>query len=308
MRDRRSVDDLSIEELEQILRIKKREARKARLQRFEIQGRRMDIPMTDEEESEPEPEQEGISFESIVHTRRIGGRRKRTRRDRLLLLVEIGAVLSIAAVLIIAAFNLQTINQIARQNQEEQLSLLPTPSPTPLFSLVVLPGGHTFDAQGEPEPNYDEVPAQFRPDVLQQYAGPAVEPTSSPNHAYRIRIPGIEVDAPIVQGDGWEQLRKGVGQHIGSASPGDTGNVVLSAHNDIFGQYFRYLDQLSPGDEIVLETQHQNFTYEVLYWRIVSPTDVSVMDQTAEPIVTLISCYPYLVNNERIVVIAERKQ
>jgi len=38
---------------------------------------------------------------------------------------------------------------------------------------------------------------------------------------------------------------------------------------------------------------------------IVEPTYVSVMDPTARPTITLISCYPYLVDNQRIVVFAE---
>jgi sortase A len=81
--------------------------------------------------------------------------------------------------------------------------------------------------------------------------------------------------------------------------------LVLSAHNDIYGKIFRYLDQLQEGDEIIVETQRQTYTYRVAYWRVVAPTEISVLEQTAEPIVTLISCYPYLVNSDRIVVIAE---
>jgi sortase A len=111
--------------------------------------------------------------------------------------------------------------------------------------------------------------------------------------------------APVVQGDGWEQLRRGVGQHIGSANPGEAGNVVLSAHNDIFGELFRYLDQLRPGDEIVLSTATQDYTYRVTGWRTVEPTEVDVMAATTRPTVTLISCYPYLVDDQRIVVFGE---
>ncbi|MFN3307685.1 MAG: sortase, partial [Anaerolineales bacterium] len=46
------------------------------------------------------------------------------------------------------------------------------------------------------------------------------------------------------------------------------------------------------------------FTYVVVSTQIVEPTAVEVMAQTSEPIVTLISCYPYLVDNQRIVVVA----
>jgi sortase A len=109
----------------------------------------------------------------------------------------------------------------------------------------------------------------------------------------------------VVQGDGWEQLKRGVGQHIGSANPGDAGNLVLSAHNDIFGELFRDLDQLKPGDDILVSTATRQYTYRVTGLRIVEPTEVSVMEPTSRPTITLISCYPYLKDTERIVVIGE---
>jgi sortase A len=119
-------------------------------------------------------------------------------------------------------------------------------------------------------------------------------------------IPTIWVEpAPVVQGDGWEQLKRGVGQHIGSANPGERGNLVLSAHNDIYGERFRDLDQLSPGDEIVVYTATSVYTYRVTSIRILEPTDVSVMNPTQRRTITLISCYPYMVDNQRIVVTGE---
>jgi sortase A len=105
-----------------------------------------------------------------------------------------------------------------------------------------------------------------------------------------------------VQGDGWEQLKKGVGQHAGTANPGEKGNAVLSAHNDIFGEIFRDLDRLQPGDEIILFTNQRSYTYLVVDTLVVEPTDVEVMAGTSQPNVTLISCYPYLVDDQRIVI------
>jgi sortase A len=138
---------------------------------------------------------------------------------------------------------------------------------------------------------------------VQSLANIAV-PTPGPQQAIRIQIPAIGVDAPIVQGDGWEQLKKGVGQHVGTANPGENGNVVLSAHNDIFGEIFRDLDRLKPGDEIIIYTNQQPFSFLVTTTRVIDPTQVEVMDSTTQPTVTLISCYPYMVDDQRIVVTA----
>jgi sortase A len=108
----------------------------------------------------------------------------------------------------------------------------------------------------------------------------------------------------VVQGDGWEQLKKGVAQHISSANPGQNGNIVLSAHNDVYGELFRHLDRLQPGDLVKLYTQQRAYEYLVDRTQIVEPTTVEVMASTGAPTVTLISCYPYLVDSQRIVVFA----
>ena len=107
-----------------------------------------------------------------------------------------------------------------------------------------------------------------------------------------------------MQGDGWEQLKKGVGQHVGTVNPGQKGNLVLSAHNDVFGEIFRELDLIKPGDEIILSTSQQSYIYVVRQTQVVEPTRVDVMAPTGDAVLTLISCYPYLVDNQRIVVTA----
>ncbi|MGB4677563.1 MAG: sortase [Aggregatilineales bacterium] len=304
MRDRRSVDDLTIEELEQILLMKKREARLARLERYKRTGRRRgDLPLpyeppTGADDAEPLPYHSYLDDEPAP--------RRRTTRDTLLLTVEVLAVVGLLAVLVFTALSLRGINREAAQEQAEAVAALPTLEPTPLIRAVVLPGGHTPPTDGQAaRPNYDEVPARLRPLVEQQFTIPVIAETPTPGQAVRIRIPAIGVDSPVVQGDGWEQLKKGVAQHLGTANPGEAGNVVLSGHNDIYGEVFRDLDKLQPGDEVILYTQTREFVYRVAHTRIVPPTEVSVMDPTREPIVTLISCYPYRINTDRIVVVAE---
>jgi sortase A len=167
---------------------------------------------------------------------------------------------------------------------------------------VVLPSGHTPpDAQGNTRPNLDEIPAHLQP-MVQSLANMPV-PTAAPDQAIRIQIPSITIDAPVVQGDGWEQLKKGVGQNLASSvNPGQNGNIVLSAHNDVYGELFRYLDKLAPGDEVILYTQQRQYVYVVDRTAIVEPTAVEVMASTGSPTVTLISCYPYLKDKQRIVV------
>jgi sortase A len=289
-------EDLSTEELRQLLVEKRRSSRQDRLDHFRRTGRVVVIS-PDRNNPSFEDMRSGESGESYEQEEKtpIRSRGKRIF-DSFLLLIEIVAIVGLVFIL----FN--GLNLIRELNQEVATALeLPTMTPTPLIVAVVLPSGHTPpNSPGGAQPNEAEIPEHLRPQV-QSLANIPI-PTPGPEQAIRIQIPAIDVDAPIVQGDGWEQLKKGVGQHIGTSKPGDKGNVVLSAHNDIFGEIFRDLDRLQPGDQIIIYTSQQSYTYLITNSKTVEPTEVSVMDPTNYPTVTLISCYPYLVDNQRIVV------
>jgi sortase A len=218
--------------------------------------------------------------------------------DRVLLLVEFSAV---AGLLILLFNGLLTVQNINR----EMVSVLeqPTLEPTALIMAVVLPSGHTPpNSPDGVRPNEAEIPEHLRP-LVQSLADLPV-PTPGPKQAIRMQIPAIGIDYPVVQGDGWEQLKKGIAQRLGTPDPGETGNMVVSAHNDIFGEIFRDLDKLQSGDTIVVFTSQRTYTYVVKQTQIVEPTQVEVMAPTQEPVVTLISCYPYMVDTQRIVVTA----
>jgi sortase A len=295
MRKSNSEEDLSVEELRRLLVEKRRASRQQRLEHFHRTGRIVLLAPDHANPSLEDLRSKPIENESPTkEKKRTGGSRL---FDRLLLVVEILAAVGLVLVLINGANLIRELNQEVASALEQ-----PTLTPTPLIAAVVLPSGHTPpNAPGGAKPNEAEIPEHLRP-LVQSLANIPI-PTPGPEQAIRIQIPSINVDAPIVQGDGWEQLKKGVGQHIGSANPGEKGNVVLSAHNDIFGEIFRDLDQLKPGDTILLYTSQRAYTYVVTSSKIVEPTQVEFLDSTSQPIVTLISCYPYMVDNQRIVVI-----
>ncbi len=292
MSNRKSPQDLSVDELRWLLVEKRRSARSARLEHYRRTGRVVKIAS----DLDSPPLQ---SWRSDVLTEPpIERSRGRRVLDGFLLLIEISAVLGFVFIL----FN--GLNVIRELNREVAAAIeQPTLTPTPLIGAVVLPSGHLPPTSpGGTRFNEEEIPEHLRPLVQTMFNAPI--PTPGAEQAIRIQIPAISVDAPIVQGDGWEQLKKGVGQSIGSANPGQPGNVVLSAHNDIFGEIFRNLDRLVPGDLVIIYTNQRSYTYIVVDTKIVQPTAVEVMAPTAKPTVTLISCYPYLKDNLRIVVIA----
>lgn len=291
-----SPEDLSAEELRRLLVEKKRASRQDRLERYRRTGRVVQIaPDTDGSSLEnmrtgefDESEDQPSAAPGIPHRKKI--------LDGLLLFVELLAVVGLLLILFNGVSLMRDLNQEVATALEQ-----PTLTPTALIVSVVLPSGHTPPTSPEgARPNEAEIPQHLKP--LVQSLADIPLPTPGPEQANRIQIPAIGIDAPIVQGDGWEQLKKGVGQHIGSANPGENGNVVLSAHNDIFGEIFRDLDQLKPGDEITLYTNQRAHTYVVSASKVVEPTDVKVMESTSQPTLTLISCYPYLVDDKRIAI------
>ncbi|PJF30945.1 MAG: hypothetical protein CUN51_05530 [Candidatus Thermofonsia Clade 1 bacterium] len=369
MRDKRPVDELSIEELERILAIRKREARLARLQTYDGKGRRITggrpiqvqeterlaphlapVPTEPPAESDAEPTSQpmatlrasqparradyfaDVTFEDELELRAMqpayDPERARKRRKQLwnaaLTAVEIAAVIGLIVLMIGL---LQSFEEVSRQTAALQAEAEATrraqfapPTPTPLINLaaVVLPGGHTF-RDDEAVFNLEEVPAQYRDQFVNFTASlPIRRPTPSREGPVRIRIPRIGVDSQIVTGDDWEALKLGVGHHIGSANPGERGNMVLTAHNDIYGEIFRHLDRLQPGDEVIVSTWTKEYTYIVQPntergvikgHQIVAPTDTWVLSGGGDTArLTLISCYPYRVNTKRIVVFAVLKQ
>ncbi|MHB8779423.1 MAG: sortase [Anaerolineales bacterium] len=296
---RKAPEDLSVEELRRLLVEKRRGVRKERLEHYRRTGRVVSVT-TDMPDSDAPPSAPVIdTAEGAESTPEpVPASLRRRIMDRILLVVEVLAVIGLVVVLFNGFGLLRTLNNevVAALNPE-------TVTPTPLVMAVVLPSGHTPpDAQGNTRPNEAEIPPHLLPMV--QFLANIPIPTPAADQGVRIQIPAINVDAPIVQGDGWEQLKKGVGQYIGSANPGHDGNVVLSAHDDVYGEIFRYLDRLAPGDQVIIYTQQRQFVYVVDRTVLVEPTAVEVMASSGSPTVTLISCYPYLVNDQRIVVFA----
>lgn len=301
MAPRHSDPGLTTDELRRMLVEKRRAERQQRLEHFRQTGRVVVLTPEHQQTTLEDLHPENVPGERTGSGPSLAEAAKKRRKDvfdRILLFVEILAVIGLIFTVVNGVRILRDLNR-----EVSSAMVQPSASPTALIVAVVLPSGHTPpDASGRTQPNEAEIPEHLRP--LVQSLAQAPVPTPGPEHAVRIQIPAIDVDAPIVQGDGWEQLKKGVGQHIGSANPGQDGNLVLSAHNDIFGEIFRSLDRLQPGDHVQVSTSQRTFIYAVTSTQLVEPTQVDVLAASAQPQLTLISCYPYLVDSQRIVVSA----
>ena len=291
----KSPEDLSIDELRQLMVEKRRKIRMKHLELFRSTGRVVNL--TSEPGTTPLGYLHANTQADVDLTEQLPWHKRAGHTlDRIFLAIEILAVIGL---LFILYSGIKILNNL---NSEFTQSLIPaTLTPTPLINAIILPSGHTPPNSLEgSQPNNAEIPAHLLP--LYQSMAQLPIPTPGPEQAIQIQIPAINVDAPVVQGDSWEQLKKGVAQHAGSADPGQTGNLVLSAHNDVYGEIFRHLDRLGQGDKIIIYTATRSFAYIVASVQIVSPTAVEVMAPTPYPMATLISCYPYMVDSQRIVI------
>ncbi|HEX4603731.1 MAG TPA: class D sortase [Candidatus Angelobacter sp.] len=118
---------------------------------------------------------------------------------------------------------------------------------------------------------------------------PGQPPVSPEQMLTRILVPKIQMDAIVVEGASRKDLSAGPGHLKQTAQPGETGNAVITAHRDTF---FRHIYELSKGDQIQVRRSGRTFTYEVTGKKIVVPEDISVIKQTNDPQLTLITCYP----------------
>lgn len=94
-----------------------------------------------------------------------------------------------------------------------------------------------------------------------------------------LRVPrfGHGYHPVIVEGVAQADLAKGPGHYPDSALPGALGNFAVAGHRTGWGQPFRRLDELVPGDALVVEWRGRTYTYHVTGVRTVKPTDVGVV-------------------------------
>ena len=105
-----------------------------------------------------------------------------------------------------------------------------------------------------------------------------------------LEISALKLTVPIFAGTSDLDLNRGVGWIEGTAMPGEDGNVGLAGHRD---GYFRGLKNLKLGDTIEVQSAVRTMRYRVSSLEIVEPTDVSVLDPTDVPSITLVTCYPF---------------
>ena len=125
-----------------------------------------------------------------------------------------------------------------------------------------------------------------------------------------VEIPKINIKIPIYHTTEEDVLNKGAGHLEGSSLPvgGANTHAVISAHRGLpSASLFTDLDQMKVGDHFLLHVLDETLCYEVDKISVVKPEDTSALAvEDGQDLVTLLTCTPYGVNTERLLVRGHR--
>ena len=121
----------------------------------------------------------------------------------------------------------------------------------------------------------------------------------------RLEIPKIGKELYVLPGVDVSDLKKGPGHYPDTPLPGQLGNAAIAGHRTTWGEPFADLDQLAPGDEIIVTMANgETFVYDVTFTQIVTPADSWVIATTDPDVamLTLTTCHPKYTTKQRMAV------
>lgn len=191
------------------------------------------------------------------------------------------------------------------------------------FDRYAARGDTDLPAPAAVVPALDQEPAPFVAPILSNGSADTTEgqlvgtvPVTNQVHTAsitRVVIPSIAIDAKVVevgwdvqQQNGqdvavWQVAEYAVGQHRGSANPGEGSNIVLAGHVGGYGKVFKDLYYVKPGDQITIYSAGQEYLYTVQVRMLVTEEGVSAEQHAANAqliaptdheVVTLVTCWP----------------
>lgn len=112
-----------------------------------------------------------------------------------------------------------------------------------------------------------------------------------------ISIPKLDLEMPLYLGATDENMAKGAAVLSGTSVPigGNNTNAVIAGHRGWGGAaYFRYITELSIGDEVVITNLWERLRYRVVGTKIIEPHEIeNIFIQPGRDMVTLLTCHPY---------------
>ena len=133
--------------------------------------------------------------------------------------------------------------------------------------------------------------------------------------ATRVVVPSVGIDSEVrsvgftfQNGElRYDVPRLEAGQYVGTAEPGQAGNTVIGGHVATRGDaaVFQHLPGVNVGDIVEVYSGDRKFRYSITEIKRVAADATSVMGQTQDATLTLITCFPGQDYSERLVVIGK---
>jgi len=232
------------------------------------------------------------------------------------------------------------IAYVQTANPAKQIEPSPTSTPLPVLTqakIEPMDRARVIAAPAlsdiEPVPvRASDTPTVPPTDVPSTRPSPTLRPPVAPlkpagDPPVRIVAPAIQLDVEVVsvgwnkvlqngrQTSEWVVPKDAAGWHFNSAPPGQAGNTVISGHNNVEGEVFRYVPELKIGDTITVYAGGETYDYTVQEKHLVKEAGEpeSVRKKNAEWIaatddvrLTLVTCWPYSWpgNTHRLIVVA----
>jgi len=181
-----------------------------------------------------------------------------------------------------------------------------------IFIILNLP---FFVARFQPvdtSTTYEKVKEVIRP--VTASSAPLEAGETIPNGNFLV-VPKIGVSAPIIFSNSYneaaiqKELLSGVVHYNKTALPGEAGNSFITGHSSNYwwnpGKYnyvFANLSKMAVGDQAKIYYNGNKFLYQVTEIKVVNPTDVSVLQGTDTPTLTLMTCTPPGTSWKRLIV------
>lgn len=121
-----------------------------------------------------------------------------------------------------------------------------------------------------------------------------------------LRVPRLNIEVPLLLGASNDHLARGACIISGTSAPlgQDNSNVAIAGHR---GDIFRDIEDIQLGDTLTIETRWGTLTYRAVEFRAIAPEDTAAVGvQPHRDLVTLLSCHPYGISDQRYLAIFER--
>lgn len=121
-----------------------------------------------------------------------------------------------------------------------------------------------------------------------------------------LRVPRLNVEAPLLLGASNDHLARGACIISGTSAPlgQESSNVAIAGHR---GDIFRDIEDIQLGDTLTIETRWGTLEYRAVEFRAIAPDDTAAVGvQPHRDLVTLLSCHPYGISDQRYLAIFER--